>query len=326
REFLETSLSRARFEIISANVFDVESGDLLTRLPWVKIERGALRIGVIGTLGSELISENRARELGIRIEDPIIALGRELPKMRATCDLVILLAHTAEDRLELLLETRPDVDLVIQGHGAGVTTHPQIVGGIPWVQNCDRGKYMARLDLILSTTGVIVWAEGKKTPLAEEIGENEEVIRLIEAYREKLKTLPVPDLIAQGGPDHVGAAQCKSCHSKEHAIWQGSRHRDGLDSLASKNSDYDPECLACHTTGYRLPGGFLRREETPDRGGVQCEACHGPGSDHVVEAEEGEVAPYGKVEQDHCFVCHDSENSPHFQFDIYWAKIKHGPN
>ena len=40
----------------------------------------------------------------------------------------------------------------------------------------------------------------------------------------------------------------------------------------------DPECLSCHATGYGEP--FSEKTTVKDLRGVQCEACHGPGSEY----------------------------------------------
>ena len=55
---------------------------------------------------------------------------------------------------------------------------------------------------------------------------------------------------------------------------------------------------------------------------VGCESCHGPSLAHA-DNEEVHTAYYARA-ADRCTGCHDRENSPEFQFDPYWAKIRHG--
>ena len=46
----------------------------------------------------------------------------------------------------------------------------------------------------------------------------------------------------------------------------------------------DPECLKCHVTGYGAAGGYAAGtspEVLRELLGTTCEACHGPGSEHV---------------------------------------------
>jgi hypothetical protein len=56
--------------------------------------------------------------------------------------------------------------------------------------------------------------------------------------------------------------------------------------------DRDPTCVGCHVTGYLRPGGTGDiRLATARLRDVGCEACHGPGVDHV--AASGDVTPPG---------------------------------
>ncbi len=67
---------------------------------------------------------------------------------------------------------------------------------------------------------------------------------------------------------YVGAKKCKMCHHVEYTSWQTTTHAKATDvAKASKTRKYGPECLKCHATNHdaNMPG-------------VQCEACHGPGS------------------------------------------------
>ncbi len=103
---------------------------------------------------------------------------------------------------------------------------------------------------------------------------------------------------AVGEPAYVGAAKCKVCHIKQYKSWEQTRMaqsfevlRPGARAEEKKNAGLDPnadytgdaECLPCHTTGYGLPGGFESLESTPDMVGIQCESCHGPGSEYLAK-------------------------------------------
>ena len=106
-------------------------------------------------------------------------------------------------------------------------------------------------------------------------------------------------LISQEAPKHkyVGVAVCAPCHKGEKKgkmfeIWQASKHAKAYETLKTEEAKkiaqekgikvppYEaPECLKCHVTGYGAPKeAFLEKFKIED--GVQCETCHGPGSDY----------------------------------------------
>lgn len=94
------------------------------------------------------------------------------------------------------------------------------------------------------------------------------------------------------GASYVGEAKCKKCHLKVHRGWKKQKHFAAWENLpaefrdASKKDDQGRSCISCHTTGYGQGdrGGFTDVEKSAHLLGVQCEACHGPGSKHVVAA------------------------------------------
>jgi hypothetical protein len=93
--------------------------------------------------------------------------------------------------------------------------------------------------------------------------------------------------------EYIGAKQCKVCHIKQFKAWKTTSMADSFENLKAgvkvaekkaagiedKDYTHDAGCLKCHTTGYGKPGGFTSIEETPLLAGVQCEGCHGPGSE-----------------------------------------------
>ena len=81
--------------------------------------------------------------------------------------------------------------------------------------------------------------------------------------------------------ENVGSDACASCHPAEHQRWTASAHAGAFDTLARLDSQNDPACQACHTTGFGQPSGWP--DGDPSLEAVGCESCHGPGAPHVAE-------------------------------------------
>ncbi|MEK7721835.1 MAG: cytochrome c family protein [Elusimicrobiota bacterium] len=79
---------------------------------------------------------------------------------------------------------------------------------------------------------------------------------------------------------YLGADKCKMCHAKQHATWMKMEHSKAIEALSAEEQK-KPECVKCHVTGYGKTGGFESMEKTPKMANVQCEACHGAGSNHM---------------------------------------------
>lgn len=154
----------------------------------------------------------------------------------------------------------------------------------------------------------------------------------------------------------AGAVKCKMCHSSEklggteYPQWEKSAHAKASESLKpgakadskqeaklDPNKDYsaDNQCIGCHTTGFgKLAAAGAKLEN------VQCEACHGPGSEyskatimslakykanrdaaHKASLDAGLIVPTEAT----CKSCHN-DKSPTFKgFDFASSKekIKH---
>ncbi|NQU21191.1 MAG: hypothetical protein HQ567_07910 [Candidatus Nealsonbacteria bacterium] len=159
----------------------------------------------------------------------------------------------------------------------------------------------------------------------------------------------------------VGSKKCGECHEKPYIVWQKSGHAKAFRTLAELDPPrtFDPECVSCHVIGwdeqgyfpyqggyqslkgYTNPGGDKSKDlaETRHLINVGCESCHGPGSAHS-NAEAGNDKQLQKklqqamvitkaesqdprLQKNHCYNCHDGENSPEFKFETYWPKIEH---
>jgi len=93
---------------------------------------------------------------------------------------------------------------------------------------------------------------------------------------------------ANGGATYIGEKSCKKCHIKQHRTWGKMKHANAWEALPEKYRNMDAKddegrnCVSCHVTGWGHgdQGGFVDPEKSADLLGVQCEACHGPGSKH----------------------------------------------
>ena len=105
---------------------------------------------------------------------------------------------------------------------------------------------------------------------------------------------------------------------KQFAQWTYSDHTKAWQSLISRQQQQNPECIACHSTGYGKPGGLGELTQLNIRKfkAVQCESCHGPMAGHPSDKR---IQPE-PITIETCTVCHDQANSPDFQFSKYIQK------
>ncbi|PIS37989.1 MAG: hypothetical protein CO150_03865 [Nitrospirae bacterium CG_4_9_14_3_um_filter_53_35] len=135
--------------------------------------------------------------------------------------------------------------------------------------------------------------------------------------------------------DYVGVAKCKMCHMKQFKSWEQTKMAKALDSLkpgaaaeAKTAAKLDPEkdyttdaaCLGCHTVNGKA-----------DMPGVQCESCHGAGSDYMKvmmtnrDYKLDEIKAKGLVnapDEAACKKCHN-EKSPFFKGFTYDKSKSH---
>ncbi|UCD25545.1 MAG: beta-propeller fold lactonase family protein, partial [Gemmatimonadota bacterium] len=148
------------------------------------------------------------------------------------------------------------------------------------------------------------------------------------------------------GPKYVGALACGSCHgarttSLVYGKWRYSKHAQAYAILSTErareiaremqvpgNPQESPQCLECHTTGAGEPAGrFMDSFDLAQ--GVQCESCHGPGSEYMAEAVM--LDPVGVVEaglrevdRETCVGCHTPGiHGNDFDFATMWPLIDH---
>ena len=85
-----------------------------------------------------------------------------------------------------------------------------------------------------------------------------------------------------------------------------------------RKKDSTPDCVPCHVVGYKQPGGYGANTTGVNMTNVQCENCHGMGTQHEAFA----AAPQ-KIGEGTCIACHTSSTSPEFDFAKFKPYVDH---
>jgi predicted CxxxxCH...CXXCH cytochrome family protein len=142
-------------------------------------------------------------------------------------------------------------------------------------------------------------------------------------------------LIGATEHSYVGIKFCKMCHQGEkngsiYEKWQASKHSQATANML-KSPDKAEKCFNCHSTGYGKGGYDTAVNDTTGKfDGVQCEACHGPGSDYkkmdIMKDKQKSIAN-GLImpKPEDCKNCHNNSYHKDMKFDYAtaWPKIEH---
>jgi len=347
----------ATISFVSANVTLFGSPDLGTPLRSKVLKLGTHKVGVTSVLGTSFRKEIAPEgvNVDITIDDPDTALPAVLKELQAQQpDLLVLLSHGTLAEGKTLAKNFPQFAVVLSSGGAEDPEfdNPQKVGETLFVQVGRKGKYTGVVGFFPSDAQNRVRFELIKLT-EERFQDSQKMVEHMRLYQDLLKDSALaetePPIKHSSGAKFVGTQACAECHPKAFAVWEKTDHAHAYDSLIKGRPElkhrwvsriHDPECLACHTTGWhpqevlRYDSGFESKEKTQQLLHNGCENCHGPGSRHIQLVEAGEKDAANKevrltladAKKTHCVTCHDLDNDPHFNsasFDSYWEKIKH---
>jgi 2',3'-cyclic-nucleotide 2'-phosphodiesterase (5'-nucleotidase family) len=320
--------------IVSSNVHGPDGQLIFPPYRIVDLPGGA-RAGVIGITGVDDGSdppEPLDLPPGISVSSPAEALDRWLPELREHSEMIVLLAFANEKTIQSLAERYDDIDVIVGGDTFFPTGEPLRFNSAHVVLITDQGKGIGRLQLTRSPetdadTGD--WSAANKiVVLTEDLPADANFDRVYEDYKRQLAaqnfrpTAETPDTSLPAR--YVGAESCRECHPVAHDLWNDSGHHHAFASLEQQNNHFNPRCLACHTVGYAVAGGYVSPDLTPTLKNVQCESCHGPGGDHVRAQRDTTLTDtLSQLRSIDCRTCHDEQNSPGFDRESFWAKIRH---
>ncbi|MFB3777403.1 MAG: multiheme c-type cytochrome [Bryobacteraceae bacterium] len=153
-------------------------------------------------------------------------------------------------------------------------------------------------------------------------------------------------------PVYLGARACGGCHTgvamgNQYSLWLKSKHSQAYAALAKPESkriaqisglrqepQQAPICLGCHATAFNAEG-WEKDDDFRTEDGVQCELCHGPGSEYAVEEvmrapEAARRAGLRMPTEQDCMNCHMEKGShvavlksPQIDIKKAWRDIAH---
>jgi hypothetical protein len=303
---------------LSCNLKD--AGGTASPTPVRSIEINGTRIAIVGVVDPALVEHS-----DWQVSDPLPAILNAFRGVDA--DIRVVLAYLDEGPLRALASSLPEVDYVIGGP-TGQTISPVRIGEVTLMSATNKGKFLAEVKWKKDGDDVRQM-DAQIIEVSSRLMEDPAQLRNLKDYYQRLSE---QDFVAtesglanvgigdQQGYSIAGSEACKSCHTVDDAIWHQSKHSHAWDVLVAKQgAQFDPQCQQCHTTGYAQQGGFQSVAESTHRVHVGCENCHGPSQSHVLNPKAR--TPFLAKEQ--CLNCHDHENSPEFDYSIYWARIAH---
>jgi hypothetical protein len=151
------------------------------------------------------------------------------------------------------------------------------------------------------------------------------------AFREARTALvegraPKP-LLAFPAGDNLGVGACTECHEAQVKGWKKGPHRGAMKTLASKGSAGDAQCVDCHAVPRTEPASSVADYFVDD--GVGCEACHGPGQQHVAaQGGTDNIVGLGAscpecVIEAICTTCHTPQQDPDWELKAALKQV-HG--
>jgi hypothetical protein len=327
------------------------------------IDAGGMKIGVTSVLGKKQMAGLKNSDDITLLEpyQAIPQVLPELRS--AGCDHMVLLSFADLAETKDLARRFPEFDFVVTAGGAEEPpSEPQEIDGTNshLIEVGRKGMYVVVVGLYKNGEPSFRY---QRVPLDSRFKDSPEMQRMMVEYQRDLETLGLEGLglkptVHPTARQFAGSESCAGCHTAATEVYLETPHHHATQTLVDlvPPRHFDPECLSCHATGWEpqkyfpFVSGYLGLKETPEMLGNGCENCHGPSARHVAaengdievdddELEElraalrlkivdnegnkpGQEFARGKVVQ-MCLQCHDADNSPDFDFQLYWPHVKH---
>ena len=327
RAFLEQHARKSGLTLLSANLLDRRSRRPVFN-PFLVKQVGTVNVGLFG-----LITDHGDLGPGkdsLAVADPqVVARATVLELKRRGADVIILMSQLGKVEAEDLVSAVDGIDAAIMGRNVVLVQKGRMLKSTIACYGGEQGHYVCKTELTLDARHHVVSSDAEAIIMGPDVKDKPEIFamtktfedaiatRIEKARREEEARNKVSS--ADDSPTHyVGSELCMRCHVKEAESWKTTSHSQAFASLVNLKKDGADNCVSCHSSGFMKPGGFVSTGATPQMQNVQCESCHGMGTEH-----DAFSATPAKIDASTCTQCHSAKGDPHFDFAAELPKVVH---
>lgn len=265
--------------------------------------------------------------ISLSLADLVARLDSLVREVRSKADLVVLLSQLGLKTDHALAEaqgSRRWIDLIVGNADAASLKEPKVIGRTWILPTSTRGTEVGLVE--------VRWEGGQpryrfeRLPVDARYEPDPAIQKQIDDFRaaqaEALRAASQKTALAPSTErfrvDYVSAPDCGACHPKAYEAWTAHRHGRAVRTLHARKR-LVPECLSCHSEGYRRTEEFVWRDGLVD--GVQCSTCHGAGVIHRLLKGKGGITR--RVDEATCKSCHNKDRDPRFDYEQALQRIRH---
>lgn len=170
------------FPILGANVLAAATGQPLLD-PVTIIERGGLRVGVLGLVTTEAATgSTTGSDPALRFDDPFEVARRRVPELRGQVDVVVVLSHLGLAVDRRLAREVPGIDAIIGGHSHDALEAPVVEGRTAIAQAGGYGNAVGRVELEVAAGGGTRLVGGRLLPVGRDLPAHPAVAAVLERF------------------------------------------------------------------------------------------------------------------------------------------------
>lgn len=264
---------RSRFPILNANIVNEKNKTLFDRYAIRKT--GNLKVGIFSVLDPSLSLPEGLQALAtIEIARKIVKELRE-----EKVDFIIALTHQGLQRDRNWAREVSGIDLVIGGHDSTSLAVPEKIGETLIVNGYELGKYTGVIDLAfrkgvhqfiassdLSADAALSRYHNRLVPLDSAFEDGDpRLFEQVQEFKKRLQALAEKSVEPPAASKELARGlrlefatyrKCMECHRAQFDVWKSSKHASAIIPLYIRNQHLNPECIKCHSVGFREAGGF----------------------------------------------------------------------